>query len=108
MVYETFRPAKVQSAVRDGFASLWDSDSGVSADMDKAIAMGYARNQGWFIADGTSNHQAGLAVDMSLAKGDPAQLHEYNLDSSSLDFLFFFPAASATLRASRVSVRRIC
>lgn len=83
VIYETFRPALVQSAVRDSFAALWDSDSGVSADMDKAIAMGYAREQGWFIAKGTSNHQAGLAVDMSLAKGDPAELHEYTLDGST-------------------------
>ncbi|MCI9166462.1 MAG: hypothetical protein HFF64_10765 [Oscillospiraceae bacterium] len=82
VVYETFRPAGVQSAVRDGFSSLWDSDSEVSADMDKAIAMGYARSQGWFIANGTSNHQAGLAVDMSLAKGDPDQLFEYALDGA--------------------------
>ncbi len=79
VIYETFRPAAVQSAVRDSFASLWDSDAVVAADMDKAIAMGYARNQGWFIASGTSNHQAGLAVDMSLAKGDPAELHQYEL-----------------------------
>ena len=83
VIYETFRPAGVQDAVRDGFASLWDSDSGVSADMDKAIAMGYARNQGWFIAKGTSNHQAGLAVDMSLAKGNSAELHEYTLDGAT-------------------------
>ena len=83
VIYETFRPAGVQDAVRDGFASLWDSDSGVSADMDKSIAMGYARNQGWFIAKGTSNHQAGLAVDMSLAKGDSAELHEYTLDGAA-------------------------
>ena len=83
VIYETFRPAVVQSAVRDNFAALWDSDSGVSAGMDKAIAMGYAREQGWFIAKGTSNHQAGLAVDMSLAKGDPAELHEYTLDGST-------------------------
>ena len=83
VIYETFRPAGVQSAVRDSFAALWDSDSGVSTDMDKAIAMGYAREQGWFIANGASNHQAGLAVDMSLAKGDPAELHEYTLDGST-------------------------
>lgn len=82
VIYETFRPARVQSAVRGHFAALWDSDSTVSADMDKAIAMGYARDQGWFIARGTSNHQAGLAVDMSLAKGDPAELHEYTLDGA--------------------------
>ncbi len=79
VIYETFRPASVQSAVRDSFGSLWDNNSAVSADMNKAIAMGYARSQGWFISGGTSNHQAGLAVDMSLAKGDPAELHEYEL-----------------------------
>lgn len=79
VIYETFRPASVQSAVRDSFGSLWDNNPAVSADMDKAITMGYARNQGWFISNGTSNHQAGLAVDMSLAKGDPAELHEYEL-----------------------------
>ena len=79
VIYETYRPAAVQSAVCKSFGQLWDSDAAVSADMAKGIRMGYARNQGWFIATGTSNHQAGLAVDMSLAKGDPAALHEYTL-----------------------------
>lgn len=83
VVYETFRPAGVQSAVRDGFTALWNSNSDVSTDMDKAIAMGYAREQGWFISNGTSNHQAGLAVDTSLAKGNPAELHEYTLDGAT-------------------------
>ena len=78
VIYEAFRPAAVQSAVRDGLRSLIDSDNTVSADMANANSLGYGEN--WFIASGTSNHQAGLAVDMSLAKGDPEELYGYTLD----------------------------
>ena len=78
VIYEAFRPAAVQTAVRDSFSALISSDSAVSADMQRASAMGYGQN--WFIAGGTSNHQAGLAVDMTLAKGDPAELYGYILD----------------------------
>ena len=78
VIYETFRPAAVQSAVRDGLSSLIDNDKTVAADMKKADSMGYGQN--WFISGGTSGHQAGLSVDMTLAKGDPEELYEYNLD----------------------------
>ena len=78
VIYETFRPAAVQSAVRDGLSSLIDSNKSVAADMKKADGMGYGQN--WFISGGTSGHQAGLSVDMTLAKGDPDELYEYNLD----------------------------
>ena len=78
VIYEAFRPAAVQSAVRDGLRSLIDSDNTISADMANANSLGYGEN--WFIASGTSNHQAGLAVDMSLAKGDPEELYGYTLD----------------------------
>ena len=78
VIYEAFRPAAVQSAVRDGLSSLIDNDSTVAADMKKASGMGYG--QSWFISGGTSGHQAGLSVDMTLAKGDPEELYEYNLD----------------------------
>ncbi len=76
VLYEAFRPASVQSAVCDAFGKLQSSDSAVKADMDEALAMGYG--QGWSISDGTSNHQAGLAVDVSLAKG--GRLDTYALD----------------------------
>ena len=78
VIYEAFRPATVQSAVRDGLKSLMSSSGAVSADMKKAQAMGYGWS--WFIAGGTSNHQAGLAVDMTLAKGNPEELYAYSLD----------------------------
>jgi len=35
-----------------------------------------------FRTNGTSGHQAGLSVDMTLAKGDPDELYEYNLDGT--------------------------
>ena len=78
VIYETFRPAAVQSAVRDGLSSLIDSNKSIAADMKKADGLGYGQN--WFISGGTSGHQAGLSVDMTLAKGDPDELYEYNLD----------------------------
>ncbi len=78
VIYEAFRPAAVQSAVRDGLSALMSSSGAVSADMKQAEALGYG--QSWFIASGTSNHQAGLAVDMTLAKGDPDELYGYTLD----------------------------
>ena len=81
VIYETFRPAAVQSAVRDGLSSQIGSSSAVSADMKKSDAMGYGQN--WFIAGGTSSHQAGLAVDMTLAKGDPEELYAYSLDGAA-------------------------
>ena len=80
VIYEAFRPAAAQSAVRDGLSSLIGSNAAVSADMKNASAMGYGQN--WFIAGGTSNHQAGLAVDMTLAKGDPDELYGYSLDGT--------------------------
>ena len=81
VVYEAFRPAELQSAVRDGLNALIDSSDTVAADMKKASGMGYG--QSWFIASGTSNHQAGLAVDMTLAKGNPEELYEYTLDGTA-------------------------
>lgn len=81
VIYEAFRPAAVQSAVRDGLRSLISGNSAVSADMKKAGAMGYGWS--WFIAKGASSHQAGLAVDMTLAKGDPEELYAYSLDGAA-------------------------
>ena len=43
--------------------------------------MGYGWS--WFIAKGASSHQAGLAVDMTLAKGDPEELYAYSLDGAA-------------------------
>ena len=80
VIYEAFRPAAVQSAVRDGLRTLISSNTTVSNDMKKASDLGYG--QSWFIAGGTSNHQAGLAVDMTLAKGDPEELYRYDLDGA--------------------------
>ena len=36
-----------------------------------------------FQTNGASGHQAGLSVDMTLAKGDPEELFEYNLDGTA-------------------------
>ena len=81
VIYEAFRPATVQSAVRDGLRTLISSSDAVSADMKEAAGMGYGWS--WFIAKGTSSHQAGLAVDMTLAKGSPDELYRYELDGAA-------------------------
>ena len=80
VIYEAFRPAEVQAALRDGLDALIDSNDTAAADMEKASGMGYGQN--WFTASGTFSHLAGLSVDMTLAKGDPEELYEYTLDGA--------------------------
>ena len=62
-IYQTFRPWKTQMDVAAALRSL----SGISDVVREGFrAKGY--NQNWFISQGRSNHQLGLALDVSLCR----------------------------------------
>ena len=63
VIYEAFRPADVQKAVVSNLMNL--------ASQDMEVKEGISRSPWsttWFINTGVSNHQKGLAIDVSLAK----------------------------------------
>jgi D-alanyl-D-alanine dipeptidase len=63
IIYESFRPADVQKLVGDTLVALYGANSNVKAGIDGG---------GWgissFIARTLSNHQIGVAIDVSLGK----------------------------------------
>ncbi|WP_208560683.1 M15 family metallopeptidase [Marinilactibacillus kalidii] len=64
-VYETFRPRDVQILVNDSLSRLADSNP----DVKKGITE-EPWSMTWFINTSVSNHQRGLAIDLSLVKID--------------------------------------
>lgn len=60
VIYEGYRPMSAQAAVRDALSALMKEDAAVRKSID-------AWGSDWFIANGTSNHQQGYAIDVSLA-----------------------------------------
>lgn len=62
-IYETFRPYEVQMKVSDTLSLLMESNEEVSAGINSK-----PWNKTWFIATQLSNHQRGVALDVSLAK----------------------------------------
>ena len=69
MVYQTFRPFQTQMNVAAALRSLANASAEVRAGFQ---AKGY--NQNWFISQGLSNHQLGLALDVSLCRITETQL----------------------------------
>ncbi len=63
IVYEAFRPLEVQKRIVDNLRQLSIDNSKVLEGLTT-----YPWNIGWFISTSVSNHQKGLAVDMSLGK----------------------------------------
>ena len=63
VLYEGFRPYTAQMAVARNLTALSQADAVVKAGISTA-----PWNISWFIATGASNHQAGYAMDVSLAK----------------------------------------
>lgn len=62
-IYETYRPYDVQMKVSDSLGRLMESNEEVNAGI-----MTTPWNKGWFIATQLSNHQRGVALDVSLVK----------------------------------------
>lgn len=62
-IYEAYRPYFVQQAVIQGLSALAESDPEVAAGVNTS-----PWHMGYFIATGYSNHQRGIAVDVSLVK----------------------------------------
>lgn len=62
-IYETYRPYEVQMKVSDALTKLMDANETVAAGITTK-----PWGKSWFIATQLSNHQRGIAMDVSLAK----------------------------------------
>ena len=62
-IYETYRPYKAQKNVSTNLSKLMNSNKTVYNGIN-----GGGWNEGWFIAQVLSNHQKGIAMDVSLVK----------------------------------------
>ena len=69
VLYEGYRPHKVQRAVYRALSALSQTD----AEVREGIASA-PWSISWFIAGGYSNHQRGFAMDVSLARVERAQI----------------------------------
>lgn len=63
IIYEAFRPHEVQQKIVENLRALTDTDPEVKEGISKS-----PWSLGWFIATGTSNHQRGYAIDVSLGE----------------------------------------
>ena len=68
-IYETYRPYKAQKNVSTNLSKLMNSNKTVYNGIN-----GGGWNEGWFIAQVLSNHQKGIAMDVSLVK-----INEYDV-----------------------------
>ena len=62
-IYETYRPYEAQTTVSTNLRNLMNSNKTVYEGIN-----GGGWNEGWFIAQVLSNHQKGIAMDVSLVK----------------------------------------
>ena len=62
-IYETFRPYEVQMKVSSSLKQLEDSNDAVKSGINTG-----SWNESWFIAQTRSNHQLGVAMDVSLVQ----------------------------------------
>ena len=62
-IYETYRPYEAQTTVSTNLRKLMNSNKTVYEGIN-----GGGWNEGWFIAQVLSNHQKGIAMDVSLVK----------------------------------------
>ena len=63
VVYQTFRPKTAQKAVVKGLSALAEADPEVMAAITTP-----PWSMTWFISTGVSNHQRGIAMDVSMVK----------------------------------------
>ncbi|MBU3220365.1 SH3 domain-containing protein [Clostridium algidicarnis] len=63
IIYEAFRPYEAQQKIVENLRVLADTDPEVKEGISKS-----PWSIGWFISTGTSNHQSGFAIDVSLGK----------------------------------------
>lgn len=63
IVYETYRPYEVQQKIVDNFSLLVNSNQKVNRSVNQS-----PWSFGWFISTRVSNHQRGVAIDVSLGK----------------------------------------
>lgn len=63
LLYEAYRPVKVQQLVNKELSNLMQTNKTVNRNINDGTW-----GKGWFIAKSLSNHQMGMAVDVSLGK----------------------------------------
>lgn len=63
LLIESYRPSETQRKVVDKLSNLMASDSEVRNGINKS-----PWSQSWFISTGKSNHQRGIAIDVTLAE----------------------------------------
>ena len=63
MIYESYRPMAVQKLVNTSLSALIKSDKTVNKNINDG-----RWGQSWFIAKSRSNHQLGVAIDVSLGR----------------------------------------
>lgn len=62
-IYEAFRPHSIQKSVATALKELVDTNEVVNAGINNG-----SWSESWFIAQSISNHQRGIAIDVSLVK----------------------------------------
>jgi D-alanyl-D-alanine dipeptidase len=67
VIYETYRPHEVQQLVKTNLSTKISSNFTLMKNVNYD-SYGNYWGAGWFIAQGYSNHQRGIALDVSLAK----------------------------------------
>ena len=72
VIYETFRPLQVQQAVANALRQVDTGGKSLTQFLNEGNNTYYG--EGWFIAQGTSNHQYAGAMDCSLAKVNSTSL----------------------------------
>ncbi len=70
-IYQTFRPLQTQKAVAGAVQEMANGDPEVKAGIST-----YPWSISWFIATGTSNHQIGFALDVTLVRMKAAEVKQ--------------------------------
>ena len=72
MLYEGYRPVKVQQMVNTELSKLMAANKTVNRNINDGTW-----GKGWFIAKSLSNHQMGFAVDVSLGKIATSKIEQF-------------------------------
>ena len=69
MIYDAYRPKTVTALAAEKLKELYNTNSDVRKGITTLVDNGktYSWNQSWFLAQGTSTHNTGAALDVTLA-----------------------------------------
>ena len=100
VIYEAYRPMEVQKAVRTALNKLYDNFSDVHAGINDGTW-----GKSWFISQGTSNHQRGAAMDVSLAK--VVETTNINVDGHSVVYVSRYAEYKMPTEMHELSVKAV-